>query len=149
MAPKKKEPLSVKVPEILTDKLEFPTELGKCIDLAYDLRAARLAFEKEVEEYVKQLNERFKTVEDHIINSFNKSDIEGAKGQKATAGISKTTVAQVENWDKLWAAISKNQWFDLVQRRVNDKAYRDRLESKIKVPGVVPYVVTKLSLTKR
>lgn len=149
MAAKKKPHFTLDIPDLANGKLDIPDELGKSIDLAFELRAVRLEFEKQVDEVVSALKARYKEVEDHIINSFNKSDIEGAKGQLATAGINKTTVAQVEDWEKLWPWIAKQKAWDMVQRRINDKSYRDRLEEKQKIPGVVPYVVTKLSLTKR
>lgn len=122
----------------------FPQSLGACVDAAYKLREKRLAAQKQVDAIKSQEEE----LKEHIINTFTKDDIEGAKGKVATAGIIRKTVAQVEDWEKLQAYIKKTGEFDLLQRRVNDAAFRARLENKKVVPGVVPYNVVSLSLTK-
>lgn len=129
--------------------MKMPATLGACVDAAYKLRAKRLELQKEVDA-VKSEEEEIKN---YIINTFTKTDIEGVKGKVATAGIIRKTVAQVGDWEKFQKYIIKEEKagrpaFDLMQRRVNDAAYRARLENGVVIPGVEPYNVTTLSLTK-
>ena len=57
-------------------------------------------------------------------------------------------MAQVQDWEAFYKYVAKEGAFDLLQRRVNDSAYRARLDDQIKVPGVEPFGVVKLSITK-
>jgi hypothetical protein len=129
--------------------MKLPDKLGPAIDLAYKLREARLAYQRKTEAVLEKMRLEEKEVEAHIINSFNKDVIEGSKGKLATASISRLTVAEVKNWGRFYDWIAKNKAWEMLQRRVNDKAYRERLDAKQKVPGVEPFVLIKLSLTKR
>jgi hypothetical protein len=123
---------------------KFPATIGGCVDQLYKLRAERLKVQKKAEE----LGSNETALRDHILNTFSKDNIEGAKGKLATAGISRRTVANVEDWDQLYKYVLKNKAFDLLQRRVNDSAYRERLEQNEVVPGLKPFQVVTLSLSK-
>ena len=125
--------------------MKWPKTIGACIDLAYKLREERQEIAKQAEEVSKKENE----LKDYVLNTFKKDDIEGAKGKLATAGINRRTVAQVKDWPKLYKYIVKHGAFELLQRRVNDGAYRERLEANEVVPGVEPFQVVTLSLTKK
>lgn len=124
---------------------KFPKTLGECVDRAYKLRAQRLELERKAD----TIKSEESALKDHVLESFNKADIEGARGKVATASITTKTVAQVEDWDKFYAYIHKNKAYEMLQRRVSDTAFRERLEAKKTVPGVKPFNVLGLSLTKR
>lgn len=125
--------------------MQWPKTIGACVDLAFKLREERQAIAKKAEEVAKKETE----LKDHVLNTFKKDDIEGAKGKLATAGINRRTVAQVKDWEKFYKYISKHKAFELLQRRVNDGAYRERLEAGEVLPGVEPFQVVTLSLTKK
>jgi hypothetical protein len=127
----------------------FPSELGACIDRVYAVRAKRLAYQRKHDAVIDLMKKEEQALEEHILNTFGKSEIEGAKGKKATAAISRSTVASVQDWDAFFAYVAKKKAFDLLQKRVNNSAYRERLEAKAVVPGVEPYVALSLSITKR
>jgi hypothetical protein len=125
--------------------VKFPSTIGACIDALYKLRQERFAIEKKAEAIQKKESE----LESHILETFNKSDLDGARGKFATAGVSQNTVPTVKDWDKLYRYIKKTDAFELLQRRVSATAYRERLDQKEVVPGVEAFIVTKLSLKKR
>lgn len=122
-----------------------PKTIGACIDQMYKLRAKRQQIEKQAEDVKQQEAE----LEKHILDSFNKTDLDGARGKLAVAGITQSTVPTVKDWDQLYRYIKKEGAFDLLQRRVSATAYRERLEAEEVVPGVEPFNVIKLSLKKR
>ena len=124
--------------------MKFPKTLGACVDLLYRLREERQAIQREAE----KVEEKEKALREHVLNSFDKSAIEGARGKAATASISRQTVATVKDWDAFYAHILKSKSFDLLQKRVSDSAFRERLEAQETVPGVEPFIVVKLSVTK-
>jgi len=122
----------------------YPKTIGGCVDQLYKMREQRLVIQKKVDE----MKSAESALHDHIINSFKKDEIEGARGKAASASISHTTVAQVDDWEKFYKYIAAEGAFDLLQRRVNDGAYRARLEDEIVVPGVTAFSFPKLSVTK-
>jgi hypothetical protein len=79
--------------------------------------------------------------------NFASADIEGARGNIATASITRSTQADVTDWDAYvrWAAKKDPS---AVQRRVGITALREHWDNGEKVPGVQPVVVEKLSVTK-
>jgi hypothetical protein len=123
----------------------FPKTIGACVDKAYKLREKRHAIAQQVTEVEHEEH----ALKEHIINSFSKDSIEGAKGTIATASLQRKTVATVKDWDKFYEYIKKTKSFDLLQKRVSDGAYRERLEAGKAIPGVEPFQVLSLSLTKR
>lgn len=127
----------------------FPKELGAAIDLAYQRRAARRKYERDTKKELDKLKADEAAIEAYIIDKFNVGEIEGAKGRLATAGITKSTHGNIVDFDKFTAWVAKNKAWDILTRKVNDKAYRARLDAKVRVPGVEPFHRKKLSLTKR
>jgi hypothetical protein len=124
--------------------MKFPTKLGACVDKAYSLRAERLEIEKLAEEVKKQEG----ALKDHIIATFSKADIDGAKGKVASASISRSVKCNVKDWPSVYAYIESHDAWDLMERRVNNKAYRDRMDGGESIPGTESFDVITLSLTK-
>lgn len=122
----------------------FPKTIGAKIDLLYTLRAQRLEAQKQLD--AMAANESALKI--HIMESFEKSEIEGAKGSIATASIKRTTQAEVTDWDAYWAYIGKTKDWELLQKRPGITALRERWDHGKQIPGVEPRVVEDLSLTK-
>jgi hypothetical protein len=124
-------------------KSEWPEDLGACIDQLQLMRKDRQAQEK----LVKEMKAREDKLEEHIIEKLKMQKLDGAKGKRATAAIQKKTVAQVTDWEALFDYIMDKDAFELIQRRVNNKAYLERLDAKQRIPGVEPFHYEDLSLT--
>lgn len=125
--------------------MKIPKTLGACIDLMYKLKQERAVIEKSSETIKAQENE----IEVHLLDSFGKSDLEGARGKLAVAGVNISTVPTVKDWDKLYAYILKNKAWDLLQKRASATAFRERWDDEVVIPGVEAFTVIKLSLKKR
>jgi hypothetical protein len=123
---------------------KFPAKLGSCVDLAYTLRAERLEIERQADE----VKAKETLLKDHIINTFSKADIDGAKGKVASASITRSVKGNVTDWSQVYAFVAKKGAWDLMERRLNNKAYRDRLEAGEEIPGTESFDVVTLSLTK-
>lgn len=124
--------------------VKFPKTLGECIDNLYQLRAKRLAGQKAVD-LVKAEEQEY---ENHILNSFSKADLRGAKGELATAGVKKTTVYNIEDWDTFYAWVEANDAKDCLQKRLASTAIADRMANGEEVAGVSSFEKISLSLTK-
>lgn len=121
-----------------------PKTLGACIDQAYELRSERLRLQREIDAIGAQET----LMKDHIINTFSKTDINGAKGKRASCGIVPKRVPKVMDWNAVYAYILKTKSPELLQRRIHEKAWRERLEDGKAVPGVEAFDVITLSLRK-
>lgn len=123
---------------------EFPKSIGRCADLYAEVRGLRLAMDKEVGT-VKELESKLR---EHIIDNLSKSDDTGAAGLKYRAQIVTKAKPTVSDWPSLWAFIRKHDRFDLLQKRVSDKAVADMWDAAEAVPGVEKMHVPDVSITK-
>jgi len=103
---------------------------------------------KKQEEKVKKLKAKYKAMEDAIFNEFSKDELTGAAGKIARVTVLKPKVPSVTDWPKFYKYIAKTKSFDLLQRRVSNAGWKERLEAGKKVPGVKTVTLIKLSLTR-
>lgn len=118
--------------------------LGGKIDELYTKRAERLEAEKKVDEMKAEES----ALRAEIAKMLEESGVEGATGSIANARRTTKTVGNVKDWTLLFQYVKDNDAFDMLQRRVNDAAFRARLEDGEAVPGVEPFVVHDLSVTR-
>ena len=126
------------------DSHEYPTSMGKCIDMLYEQRAKRLLLQHEVDE----MKAEEKDLETHILNTFSKDDLRGAKGDVATAAIKRTTSVVLSDWDTFIAYVAENEAWELLRKQPASNAVKERWDEEIEIPGVEPFVNVGLSLTK-
>lgn len=130
--------------EPLRKKFKPPKTLGACIDKLYALRRDRQALQRDVD----AIGDQETLMREHIIATFSKTEINGARGKTASCSISPKRVPTVKDWSKLYEYIRKHKAFDLLQRRVHEGAWKERLNDGKVVPGVEAFDVVALSLTK-
>lgn len=123
---------------------KFPKTIGACADRVYELRAKRLAAQKEVD----AIEEEEKALKEHIINTLPKSETSGVAGKVARVTVVVKEVPQVKDWDLFWKSFNKSKDRDLLARSVNKAAIEARWENGKKVPGVEPFRAVSLSVTK-
>ena len=116
--------------------------IGDMIDQLVTLRDRK----RELEAKLAEVEGEYKGVEEQLMEQLEAQGIEGSKGAKASCSITKNTVANVTDWDALFAYIKKTGFFHLLQRRVTDTSYRELLEAGKKVPGVEPFTKKRLNL---
>lgn len=122
----------------------IPKTLGACIDKLYRMRADRLALQKKVD----AAKEQEKVLTEHLIQHLSKEKADGVKGKLAKASINRTVVAHAVDWKKFYAHVLKTKSFELLQKRLNDKACKERWDDNKVVPGIEPFAVIKVSVTK-
>lgn len=121
-----------------------PQSIGLCADLYSEVRSLRLSMDK----VVKQVADRENEIREHIISNLSKSDDTGAAGKKYRAQIVMKDVPKLEDWTALCKYIAKNDRFDLVQKRLGEKAALDMLEAGEAIPGVSKMKIPTVSITK-
>ena len=134
--------------EIFKVPKTLPKKLAQCADLLYLARQERLEVQKRVDA-IQELEVRLK---DRIIAELPKSEASGISGRVARAQFDRKSVPQVSEeaggWPAFYAFVAREKAFDLLQRRLNEAAVKERWENKKRVPGVTAFHVVTVSCTK-
>lgn len=123
------------------------TDLQTHADELYQLRPRRLAIAKAAE----RLEDREKYLKERFIETLSKSG-GGVVGRLAQVSVERDEVPQIKDFDALSAYIRKTKKtdeFGLLQRRLNNQAVEERWANGVKVPGVEPFQLVKVSVRKR
>lgn len=120
--------------------------LGKRIDVLYDTRQKRLAFEREVEGY-KKIESALK---DEVKGLLQAEKLTSGRGTRGSVSIKPVVVAKPdpEKWAEIYAWIAENDAWDLIRKQINDEPFRARVEAGVEIPNVKADSVIKVSVTK-
>jgi hypothetical protein len=121
-----------------------PQSIGRTADLYRDIRELRLAMEKETE----AVKARESELKEYIINNLSKSDDTGAAGLRYRAQIVMKDMPRAADWPKIHAYIQKTGRFDLLQKRLGEKAVMDMAADNQLIPGVEIVHIPDVSITK-
>lgn len=122
----------------------MPKSLGLCADEYHRVKEIRLAMDKLVE----GVKARESEIQEHLINNLSKSDDTGVAGLKYRAQVSTKKIPKVNDWPAFHAFVAETGQFDLLQKRLSDKAVMDRLDDGVALPGVETMKVPSISITK-
>lgn len=120
--------------------------LGDMVDQLYDMDQQRIALGKEVTALEKKQRE----MEEYLLNEYKKTELEGAEGKRGKVSLIRETVPTVEpeNWNTVFAYIGKTKSYDMLYKRLNTKAVRERWDAGEEVPSVTRFNKIKFSITK-
>lgn len=138
---------STDVKQLAPPPLKIPVKLSAVADLAYELRAERLAIGRVAAEYLKQETQ----LKEHLINNLAKGDASAIAGKVATAKVVVEPIPVVKDEAKLWAAIKRNKakYGALVAKpAIDSSVLKQMFEDGVSIPGVEAFNVVKVSLTK-
>ena len=121
-----------------------PKTLGGRADALFKMRQARLALEKRVE----KMKSGEAALREVILKDLASERATKASGKLATVSAVTKVVGKVGDWSALHAYVAKHGAFELLQRRLNNAAWQERIEAEGDVPGVSAETVVELSLTK-
>jgi hypothetical protein len=122
---------------------KLPKSLAQCADLLYKTREERYKAQRVVDKLAATEH----ALNEHFIANLPKSQATGIAGKLARVQVGTKPIPRVEDWPAFYLYIKKNNAFDLLQRRVNDGAIKERWEDKKQVPGVSRFNVVKVSCT--
>lgn len=125
-------------------KFIFPKSLGACVDKLMDLDLKA----KSIKAALSKVEEESRALENHLLDTFPKDDLNGASGKKARAEIERTPVPTPEDWTKVYAYIRKSGDFDLLHKRLSTTACRERWADNVVIPGVGRFVKLGIKLSK-
>ena len=122
----------------------LPEAIGPCADLYAEVRDLRLAMQKHVD----AVKARETEIREHIINNLSKSDNTGAAGKRYRAQVVTKLKPALRSWEDFTAFVVKAGRFDLLQKRIADRAVLDILEEGGDVPGIERFNAVDVSITK-
>jgi len=118
-------------------------KLGPLIDKMHSLREQKRAIDKEL----KPITAEMEDTQMKILEVLTDIGTPTASGTKATARITETTVAQVDDWAKVEEFIKDNDALYLMERRISNAAFRELLNlTGEEIPGIKPYNRITLNL---
>lgn len=116
--------------------------IGVKIDQLHALRKQKRA----LEEQIKQLSGQMDELENQLIDQMDKEGVTKSTGNTATVSISTSVKPSVDDWDAFYAYIHRYKYYHLLERRPSVTGCRELLETKGKIPGVVPFTQRKLNI---
>ncbi len=122
----------------------IPETPGRAADLLHEVTALRQAMQKDAD-YVKA---RETELRDHLIATLDASDDTGASGLRYHAKILRKTKPTAVSWNEIYDYVAENDRFDLLQRRLSDKAVMEIIDNGETIPGVGKIIVKSVSITK-
>ena len=90
----------------------------------------------KINQTLKEANGQYEELERALLEAMQGEGLTQVATTKATAFLSKRTFVKMEDYDGFMAFVFKHKAADLLQRRVNQRAYLDRTEAGEKVPGI-------------
>ena len=123
---------------------KIPKTVGACADRLYKIKELRADLSRQE----KLLEEEARAIKDFIILTLPKSEATGVAGKLARVAVVTKLVPQVEDWTAFWANFNKSRDTDLLARSINKTAVEARLDAGKKVPGVILFNATSVSLNK-
>lgn len=122
----------------------IPPTAAACADLLYTTRLKRLALQKDVDALAAEETQ----IKEALINALPKGDATGVAGKIARVTIVVKQVPQAEDWTLIQEYVRKHKAFDLLQRRLNNKAVLERWADKKVIPGIATFNEVSVSCVK-
>lgn len=138
----------------------IPANLGRCTDLYHDIRALRLAMEKEANE----MKVREAELKLYILQNLQRSDDRGAVGlrymakrvdkdaynfTKAQTDANESVMDETSGWNLFTEWVRRTGNFNFLQKRLTDTAVKEWLEAGNPLPpGISKITVPDVSVTK-
>lgn len=119
-----------------------PPTVGSMIDNLKSLRDKRELLDAQSNEIAKQ--ESILKLE--LIERLKAEGLDSGKGRKASVSISRTVVANVQDWDEFHRFLRKKNLMHLLQRRTSDAACRELFAMGKSIPGVEPFTKVGINL---
>lgn len=112
-----------------------PKKINKLVETGIRLRALR----KDLEAKAASIKKEQDAVEEFLIQNFTSADLRVVKTRAGTASLSEKDVPRATDWEAIEKHILATKEFDLLQRRLGEKACQERWNNGKEIPGVTKY----------
>ena len=126
-------------------KIEEQT-LGEMIDTLFGIREEKA----EVNEKLKEINAKYKDLETEILEFMQENDLQGAKGEKASATVNLGFYPNINDPEQFFTWAVTNNRIDMLRRQANSAPIKEMLDQENKLPpGIDAHTEPKLNLRKK
>ena len=113
-------------------------------------RLAKLdADEDNLSKKLKTCKAEIELVKSSLLAVMQQENLEAVKGKYGRAWKHDISYPKVEDWEKVYAYITKHKAFDILHRRVSLTAYQERIDSGHAVPGIKLETGVKLEYRRK
>lgn len=123
---------------------KLPKTVAEAADMYYTKREDRLALGRQVEKLASEET----LLREFIIDNLPKSQATGVAGKIARVQITKKPKPTFTDFNEFCKYVARTKSFDLLQKRLNEQAVKERWEDKKEIPGVGTHIVIGVSVTK-
>lgn len=116
--------------------------IGAKIDKLHDLRESKRALEEQIKEIVGKASE----LENALMEQMDTEGVSKSTGNSATVSITLSVKPSVDDWEAFYKYIHRMKYYHLLERRPSVTGCRELLETKGKIPGIVPFTQRKLNI---
>lgn len=116
--------------------------IGAKIDKLHDLRESKRALEEQIKEIVGKASE----LENALMEQMDTEGVSKSTGNSATVSITLSVKPSVDDWEAFYKYIHRTKYYHLLERRPSVTGCRELLETKGKIPGIVPFTQRKLNI---
>lgn len=116
--------------------------IGAKIDQLHDLRESKRTLEEQIKEIVGKARE----LENALMEQMDTEGVSKSTGNSATVSITLSVKPSVDDWDAFYKYIHRMKYYHLLERRPSVTGCRELLETKGKIPGIVPFTQRKLNI---
>lgn len=124
--------------------MRLPKTVGTCADKLYEMQQER----KQLNAQIDAIKANEAELKEHAQKLLRQQKTSEAKGRSGAISITTEVVASEINWEKVFAWVAENDAWEMLTRRMNNAAYRERLEEGEKVPGTTPLTRLKVNVRK-
>lgn len=117
------------------------SEISHKIDQLYEARSARLAADKEA----ARLKAEETRLTNEVVQLMREHELSALGGNRCTVKVKKERKPTIADFSALWGYMKEHDAYDLLHKRLTEKAVFLRMEDGVEVPGVDWY--EKESLT--
>lgn len=117
--------------------------IGEMIDSLWAIREDIRALNKQIDDHEKS----YESLEENIKRALDDQKLDKGTGSRATASITVSEVPHLDDWDEFISYCRKTGNFQLFERRVAVKAWREIVEKTKRAPrGTSIFTKRKLNL---
>ena len=127
--------------------MNIPKTMGACADKLYKLREKRY----ELGRQIKEIEEEEAAIKKYVIDNLSKQEADGVSGKLANIRVKTENVPTVTDWEAFYKYVTRTKSFDMLQKRINVKAVRERIEDKkdfASKAGIGSFTAVSVSITK-
>jgi hypothetical protein len=121
---------------------------GALADFLYDLKQVGKLLASVTAPFDDFLPKTVKSVEDNFVNTLEVGESSGVQGFTSRVQVTESAIPTLDNPQKFYAYVRKNNAFELLNRALNRAAIQERWDAKKQIPGIGVFHAKRVSCTK-